>query len=135
VRKDVERAFGVLKGTWQFLEHPILLMDLNDICHRVTCCLILHNMIVTDRVMNEPGMIYDPSFTLAEDTVMVEQPPDLLSVQANAGVSYSTSATGTGIANAPTDVVALLTKGQRFKELNNPVEYQRLHTALMTRFS
>jgi hypothetical protein len=42
-RKDVERAFGVLKNTWQFLDRPILLLDLTDISNRVVSCLLLHN--------------------------------------------------------------------------------------------
>jgi len=42
VRKDIERAYGVLKGRFQFLERPILLMDLNDIASRVSTCLVLH---------------------------------------------------------------------------------------------
>jgi hypothetical protein len=30
-RKDVERAFGVLKNTWKFLDRPILLLDLKHL--------------------------------------------------------------------------------------------------------
>jgi hypothetical protein len=68
VRKDVERAFGVLKNTWQFLDRPILLHDLTDISNRVVSCLLLHNIFITDRVMQEASDTcynyrerYDPS--------------------------------------------------------------------------
>jgi ribosomal protein L32 len=57
-RKDIERAFGVLKATWQCLERSILLHSLDDISERVACCLLLHNMIVTDRVMAGDGYNY-----------------------------------------------------------------------------
>jgi hypothetical protein len=58
-RKDVERAFGVLKNTWQFLDRPILLHDLTDISNRVVTCLLLHNIVVTDRIMQETTSVRD----------------------------------------------------------------------------
>ena len=51
-RKDVERCFGVLKGTWQYLARPIQTLDLNVLSSRVHCCLCLHNMNVTERIMD-----------------------------------------------------------------------------------
>jgi hypothetical protein len=73
-RKDVERAFGVPKNTWQFLDRPIFLHDLTDISNRVVSCLLLHNIPVTDRVMQEASdnyynyrQRYDPS-VCAPDT-------------------------------------------------------------------
>jgi hypothetical protein len=60
-RKDVERAFGVLKGTWQFMNRPILLHNLTDLSLRVTCCIILHNILVSDRVMEDCRATYRPS--------------------------------------------------------------------------
>jgi Plant transposon protein len=60
-RKDIERVFGVLKGTWKFMERPILLMDLKHIALSVTTCIILHTMLVPDRVMESVGVVYDPA--------------------------------------------------------------------------
>jgi hypothetical protein len=57
-RNDVERAFGVLKNTWQFLDRLILLHDLKDISNRVVSCLLLHNILVTDRVMQVASVTY-----------------------------------------------------------------------------
>jgi hypothetical protein len=51
-RKDVERAFGVIKNTWQFLDRLILLHDLTDISNRAVSCLLLHNILVTDSHAN-----------------------------------------------------------------------------------
>lgn len=138
-RKDIERAFGVLKGTWQFLDRPILLMDLNHISLRVTTCMILHNMLVSDRVMQQVGVLYDPSNVLEEmeDAVdRVQQPDDLNAVQAGSGNSDDAPATvtGIGIRNAPRQVQDVVTRRGRFKNLTNELEHQRLHTALAARF-
>ncbi len=141
VRKDIERAFGVLKGTWQFLERPIHLLDLNLISKRVTTCIILHNILVSDRVMGEVGATYNPAHQLQEqeEEATVNQPQDLELVQQTHTLpslrDIAASATGTGIANAPPAVVRDLTRADRFSELRDVAEYQRLHTALMDRFN
>ncbi|MEL6629320.1 MAG: transposase family protein [Bacteroidota bacterium] len=57
-RKDIERAFGVLKAQWQFLARPVQLWDISDISTRVFTCLCLHNMIVSERVMGDPRLPY-----------------------------------------------------------------------------
>jgi hypothetical protein len=142
VRKDIERAFGVLKGTFQFLERPILLMDLKQISNRVITCLILHNILVSDRVMRECGVTYNPAHEMegetddeaTDDEATVEQPQDLVAIQRAHDGGNPTAASGTGIANAPAEVAALLTRGARFKELKDTIEYQRLHSALMRKF-
>jgi hypothetical protein len=46
VRKDVERAFGVLVGRFQYLKYPIHQHYLVDICNCLYTCIIFHNMIV-----------------------------------------------------------------------------------------
>ncbi|KAL7461506.1 hypothetical protein ACHAXS_001925, partial [Conticribra weissflogii] len=62
VRKDIERAFGNLKILWKFVCHPIEIWSLNDIADRITTSLILHNIVVADRVMgDDPNERYDPS--------------------------------------------------------------------------
>lgn len=49
VRKDVERAFGVLLSRWHILAKPAMFHD-KEICKLVMeCCIILHNMIVEAR--------------------------------------------------------------------------------------
>ena len=136
VRKDIERAFGVLKGTWQFLERPILLLDLQHISNRVVTCLILHNILMSDRVMGEVGVTYNPAVQVEEDVAVVTQPNDLQNIQTvYGGASSGNTASGTGVSNAPPEVVALLTRGARFKQLQDEAEYQRLHAALMSRFA
>jgi hypothetical protein len=84
-RKDIERAFGVLKAVWQFCQRPILVMKTRDIALRVACCTILHNMIVSDRVMQDCRATYKPDAVLDEeevtDTNTIVQPQDLTEVQ------------------------------------------------------
>jgi hypothetical protein len=131
-RKDVERAFGVLKGTWQFLERPILLHNLKEISYRAQCCLILHNMLVTDRIMDSPTynyrMQYDPSNKVLEAWDTVLQPRDMIQVQAAAPGEERTRV---GVATMPPQLAQAVTRADRFKELDDRQENLRLHEALM----
>jgi hypothetical protein len=47
-RKDIERAFGVLKRRWCILKRPARLYDRAVLRDVVLACIILHNMIVED---------------------------------------------------------------------------------------
>ncbi|GJV72844.1 putative nuclease HARBI1 isoform X2 [Tanacetum coccineum] len=44
-RKDVERAFGVLKKKWAIVRTPAQSRSLKRITHLMYTCIILHNMI------------------------------------------------------------------------------------------
>uniref|UniRef100_A0A0D3C4B1 DDE Tnp4 domain-containing protein n=1 Tax=Brassica oleracea var. oleracea TaxID=109376 RepID=A0A0D3C4B1_BRAOL len=48
VRKDVERAFGVLQARFAMVKNPALLWDKIKIGKIMRACIILHNMIVED---------------------------------------------------------------------------------------
>ncbi|XP_048621605.1 putative nuclease HARBI1 isoform X1 [Brassica napus] len=48
VRKDVERAFGVLQARFAVVRNPSNLWDKNKIGNIIKTCIILHNMIVED---------------------------------------------------------------------------------------
>ena len=138
VRKDIERAFGVLKGTWQFLARPIMGMNMEDIHAKVTCCIILHNILVSDRVMGDCRATYKPDHVLEEEEVTVQQPYDLREVQATYDLRTPTRATTTTTAavnsSLPASVEQLMTRTERFKDLQDKDEYVRLHTALMSKF-
>ena len=73
VRKDIERAFGVLQSLFQFMSRPIHLFKIQDIAKRVGTCIILHNMCVSDRVMGDVRAVYCPSHSTSElDIIDVE---------------------------------------------------------------
>ncbi|KFK44544.1 hypothetical protein AALP_AA1G270500, partial [Arabis alpina] len=48
VRKDVERAFGVLQARFAIIKNPALSWDKVKIGKIMKACIILHNMIVED---------------------------------------------------------------------------------------
>ncbi|KAI3509156.1 hypothetical protein L1887_24191 [Cichorium endivia] len=48
-RKDVERAFGVLKKRWQILENPARPRSVEKLSRIMYACIILHNMIIEDQ--------------------------------------------------------------------------------------
>ena len=48
VRKDVERAFGVLQARFAVVRNPSKLWDKEKIGNIMRACIILHNMIVED---------------------------------------------------------------------------------------
>ncbi|GJV67220.1 ALP1-like protein [Tanacetum coccineum] len=47
-RKDVERAFGVLKQKWKIIKYPARGMTRSGLSDIMYTCLILHNMIIHD---------------------------------------------------------------------------------------
>ncbi len=61
-RKDVERGFGVLKIKFLSLTHPINLHHRDDIYYLVMATILLHNMMVNERVADdevEDGSFYN----------------------------------------------------------------------------
>lgn len=61
VRKDVERAFGVLQSRFKIVRDPARLWYTPDLKNVMDACLILHNMIVEDQKVdyNEDGLDLD----------------------------------------------------------------------------
>ena len=52
-RKDIERAFGVLQSRFAIVRGPSCFWDKWSLKNIMTCCVILHNMILEDeRGMN-----------------------------------------------------------------------------------
>jgi len=50
VRKDIERAFGVLVKKYHALARPIRLWKEEDVRNMIYACVILHNMTVEERI-------------------------------------------------------------------------------------
>ena len=129
-RKDIERAFGVLQGKFQVLARPIVIRSLKLIEELVTCCLILHNMCVSDRVMEgDVRARYNPSNSL-EVTDVDQEVQTSAEYQDLASRTNLTSVAQIGLANAEETVRALLSRRRRWMALVNKEEYARLHEAL-----
>ena len=47
-RKDIERAFGVLQSRFAIVRGPARFWDKKTLKNIMTCCVILHNMILKD---------------------------------------------------------------------------------------
>ena len=160
-RKDIERAFGVLQCKFQWFARPIHMMDLNDIAKRAGTCMILHNMCVSDRIMDgDCRARYNPAASIdEEEDLAVESPGDLEEVQEQDGAVAAADAPGIGIARAPASVVNLVLgnkqqwraeeeqeeekkqeedllakvakRKQEWQDLDNTFEHARLMRALM----
>ena len=48
VRKEVERAFGVLQAHFTIIRGPTTQWDPETLWKVMTCCVIMHNMIADD---------------------------------------------------------------------------------------
>ena len=48
LRKDVDRAFGVLQSRYQIIDKRCKLWNQDNMKDIITACVILHNMIVED---------------------------------------------------------------------------------------
>ena len=114
-RKDVERAFGVLQGKFQWVARPIHLYHLNGIATRVSCCLILHNMCVSDRVMGNPRLSYVPSHNVEDHERDVQQPGDLQQIQRR--IPSDDLAT-IGVRECPEAVQRLVTRKNEWDDLD-----------------
>ena len=128
-RKDVERAFGVLQIIFQWTARPILLRKLQAIADRVACCMIMHNMIVSDRIMEgDVRAVYDPANGRDMPPYEAPQPSDLAAVQGEALPPSHRSVIG--VTRVPPHARNLVTRGDRFKALDDKQEHARLALAI-----
>ena len=129
-RKDIERAFGVFQGMWQCAARPIYIMNQQHISEMITCVLILHNMCVSDRVMD--GNVY----ARYVPTNSFDSPAAASSDIGRPGYDEDDddSFLPIGIANAPIDVQRLLSRSERWQELQSLENYSRLNNAIINKF-
>ncbi|XP_010229580.1 uncharacterized protein LOC100827624 [Brachypodium distachyon] len=63
VRKDVERAFGVLQARFVMVRGPARWWDKKTLWYIMTACVILHNMIIDDERGEDVDFEYDQDDT------------------------------------------------------------------------
>ena len=149
-RKDIERAFGVLQCRFQVMARPFHAHSLVKMSNTVSACLIMHNMCVSDRVMDgNVYAVYDPSAHNDNDEQLTIC--DVFDAIANENLDYrrrqrheAEAAEETenyykemvqariGLANAGNEFVVqhMLARQANWKELNDRYEHGRLHAAL-----
>ncbi|GJS47900.1 ALP1-like protein [Tanacetum coccineum] len=88
-RKDVERAFGVLKKKWAIVRTPARSRSLNRITHLMYTCIILHNMI-----RKEKGKAISPDF-YPEEQHREDDPERILQRSQENGQNRTNTDTGT----------------------------------------
>lgn len=147
-RKDIERAFGVLQCKFQCMARPFHQILPELIGERVATCLILHNMCVSDRVMDgnvhamyKPSECIERNINTGEDdpddiagqrpqASDVEQPDDLVNMQGGATHRDDMSTIGTNYCSVAE--IRAMTRAQRWMGLKNGDEVSRLHSAIKT---
>ena len=130
-RKDIERAFGVLQAKFKFLCHPIMLHKLDDIYKRVRCCLVLHNMCVSERVMGDCVTKYSPcQEPVGMDEDEAALPEDLQAV-ADAHAADQEEQATIGVANMPAAAARSSTARPFWNDLRNVEGHNRLIRALI----
>lgn len=132
-RKDIERAFGVLQGKFQFIARPIHLHKVADISNRVGTCILLHNMCVSDRVMGDVRACYNPAHSMTNVGLEVEAPEDLPAVQQAAGDANAVN--NIGVENAPEYVQQFVARLERFRDLEDKHEHARLMASIIRQIS
>ena len=129
-RKDIERSFGIMKSVWKFTANDILLHNLNDISNRMTTCLILHNVVVADRIMGNVALRYDPAHCLDEDVENWNNEPLNLSTREESEMHEREESSADLLSR--TDAAKKFANARnRWRELSDKNEHGRLVRALM----
>ena len=135
VRKAIERAFGILKERWQWVDRPIQLRDVQEISLRMNTCLILHNICVSDRVMGDVTASYKPDYDLTN-----LRPHERLDLAQDAEQFQAFVPRGdppiVGNTNMTEEAMEwILSRDMNWNRLVNEDEYYRLFHALQNYFN
>ena len=130
-RKSIERAFGILKERFQWVDRPIQLIDLTEISLRMNSCIILHNMCVSDRVMHSVALSYRPDYDIhnLREHERLAPPPDLQAFQVHVPHGNQAVVGNDNLSDEAREWI--LTRENNWNKLVNRDEYYRLLFALM----
>jgi Plant transposon protein len=136
-RKDIERAFGVLQCCFQVNARPFhAIMSLDKLSTTVSACLIMHNMSISDRVMEgNVHTVYDPCANVLNDG-LCEEVQEFAENNAEYGAANNDNRiahAAIGIANAENEIVVenMIARQANWKGLSDTDEHGRLHAVLM----
>ena len=142
-RKDIERAFGVLQCRFQVMARPFHAISLVKMSNTVSACLIMHNMSVSDRVMDgNVHAVYDPGELVGYDGYL-DEVQELTENNneyhaANHAANANNSNQGEqpaaiGLANAGNEFIVqnMIARQANWQSLSDTDEHSRLHAALM----
>jgi hypothetical protein len=138
-RKDIERAFGVLQCRFQVMARPFHAISLVKMSNTVSACLIMHNMSVSDRVMDgNVHAVYDPGELVGNDGYLdevqelTENNNEYHAANANNG-NQGEQPAAIGLANAGNEFIVqnMIARQANWQSLSDTDEHSRLHAALM----
>ena len=138
-RKDIERAFGVLQCRFQVMARPLHAFSLDKMSNTVSACLIMHNMSVSDRVMDgNVHAVYDPGELVYNDGYLDEvleltENNNEYAAAANNNGNQGEQLAAIGIANAGNETIVqnMIARQANWQNLSDTDEHSRLHAALM----
>ncbi len=114
-RKDIQGAFGVLQCRFQVMTRPFLRHCLKKISRVVTSCLIMHNMCVSDRVMDgDVHARYNPANKVTE-----EEDGDVVIEYKNGEETVVRAQIGLGNVNNSIVVKNVLERQNHWREIND----------------
>jgi hypothetical protein len=136
-RKDVERAFGILQGKFQVLARPMHGHSLEKLSDIVSACLIMHNMSVSDRVMDgDLNATYNPAHRI-DEIMDVEEPDNVGSLEFPSDMNVGDDGmpelmAEIGLRNGhPIVIQNMLDRQDHWDSLDDDEEHGRLHRALL----
>jgi hypothetical protein len=136
-RKDIERAFGVLQCKFKAISTPIHLIGLPEITCMVDCCLVLHNMAVSDRVMGDVTKRYSPSSRgggrlvatdVVDEIVAMEAADEILNAETPCLLETATQINVRAFDSRLANTIA---RRDEWERLADPEEWGRLQHALV----
>jgi hypothetical protein len=129
VRKDIERAFGTLQGRWQATSRPFHQHDLGRIADVMNACLIMHNMCVSDRIMEgDLNARYNPARDVDVPELDEEETAYPNDFEAIGGAAAHVDI---GLANVdPVVRENILRRQDHWQNLNDVLEHARLNRAI-----
>lgn len=127
-RKDIERAFGCLQLKFQVMGRPMFPFSVEACADVAICCLLLHNMCVSDRIMGTPRLRYRPDYSVIREIEdAVEYPEEYHQLVDPLPPNQRPRI---GLQYGPQQVQSIMARRKEWEEATDPYEHARLLQAL-----